>query len=161
MIKENIKHNTKWTIHKYQNEKDYQQDKAFEVSEFEGNILLNEGIAVLQNLLIGEVATAYDNTESRLGVGDSSAEESAAHTTLQAETNKAWVGMEATYPAISGQKTTWRAIFDGDTGNFDWKEFTVVNAANDAGDNLNRKVSDQGTKVLGQIWTLDLEITWS
>lgn len=152
---------SRWTLRKYADNEAFKKDKPFEVSEIDGNLLLNEGIAVLQALLTGGAGTAYDNTNARIGVGDSNTAADATQTGLQAVSNKAWVGMEATYPQISGQTTTWRAVFDGSTANFSWQEFTIVNAADDTGDNLNRKVSDQGTKASGQTWTLDLEITFS
>lgn len=150
-----------WTICKYRNDEDFKKDRPFEVSRFEGNILLNEGITALQNLLVGNAETNYGNANAYIGVGDSSTGESATQTGLQAATNKAWKGMEATYPQISDQTTTWRAVFGSADANYDWNEFTVVNASDDTGDNLNRKVSSQGTKAAGQTWTVDLEITWS
>jgi hypothetical protein len=69
--------------------------------------------------------------------------------------------MEATYPLIAAQTTTWRSVFASGDGNFDWLEFTVANGSGNSAENLNRRVSDQGTKVVGQTWTLDLAITWS
>jgi hypothetical protein len=152
---------TKWTIRKYANDEAFKKDRPFEVSEIIGNVLLNEGIAVLQSLLIGGAGTDYGNTNAYIGVGDSSTGEDPAQTGLQAAVNKAWKAMEATYPQISGQATTWRAVFGSGDANYDWNEFTVVNASDDTGDNLNRKVSAQGTKASGQTWTVDVEITWS
>lgn len=162
-----------WTIRRYLN------DEAFEagtptpvpdavtgemlaaVEEFEGNILLNEGGALALDLLIGAGGTAYNNANAYLGVGDSSASESAAHTGLQAATNKTYKAMSATYPQRSGQTVTWRAAFASGDANYAWNEFTVVNASSDTGTNLNRKVSSQGTKASGQTWTLDLSLTLS
>ncbi len=155
------KHITKWRITKYRNEEDFKAGKAFERVEFNGNLLLNEGIAVLQSLLIGTGGTAFSNANAYLGVGDSDTAASAAQTGLQAETNKLYKAMEAFYPNIASQTTTWRAIFGSDDANFAWKEFTVANGNSDSAVNLNRKVSAQGTKTSGQTWTLDLAITWS
>lgn len=69
--------------------------------------------------------------------------------------------MESGYPSISAQTITFRSVFGSGDANHDWNEFTAVSAADDTGDNLNRKVSDQGTKASGQTWTLDLQITFS
>ena len=71
--------------------------------------------------------------------------------------------MEATYPTDPpvSQQVVFRSVFADGEAQYDWKEFTVVNAATDAGENLNRKVSDQGTKAAGQEWTLTLTITIS
>ena len=160
MIQDFVRAKKVWTIHKYADDDAYERGDWYEKVSFEGNMLLNEGIALLQALLTGGAGTAYDNTNARLGVGNSSTAEAATQTGLQGA-SKAFQGMEAGYPSISGQVTTWRAVFDGATANFAWEEFTVVNAADDTGDCLNRKVSSQGTKASGQTWTLDLQITWS
>lgn len=162
MIEETLRIKKLWTIRKYADEAAYQADQPFEVSEFEGNMLLNEGIAELLDLLIGAgTPTAYSNANARLGVGDSSAAEAATQTALQAATNKLWKAMEATYPSRAGQTVTFRSVFGSTDANYAWNEFTVVNAADDTGDNLNRKVSAQGTKASGQTWTLDLSLTLS
>lgn len=155
------RHTTKWTIRKYANDEDYRNNRPYEISEFDGNLLLNEGITALQNLLTGGTETAFNNANSYLGVGDSDTAASASQTGLQASTNKAYKGMESGYPQITSQTTTWRAVFGSSEANFAWKEFTVANGNSDSADNLNRKVSDQGTKASGQTWTLDLSITWS
>ena len=96
-----------------------------------------------------------------LGVGDSNAAESASQTGLQAATNKLYKAMETGYPQRSGQTVTFRAVFTDGEANWAWEEFSVSNSSGgDTGDNLNRKVSSEGTKVSGT-WTLDLEITFS
>lgn len=171
MIEEKINQKTwqvKWTIRKFHGDIDADYSKwlkgeaqPFEVSEVADNLLLNEGIQLLLDLLIGAGGTAYNNTNARLGVGDSSTAESASQTALQAATNKAWAGMEATYPSRASQTVTWRAVFGTSAANFAWNEFTIVNAADDTGTNLNRKVSSQGTKASGQTWTLDMTLTIS
>ena len=149
-----------WVIRKYNNYEDYLSgNRPYEVSEFEGNMLLNEGITRLQNLLIGGGGTAFGNANAWLGVGTSSGSVSAVQTGLSG--TAAYRPMEGGYPSISNQTTTWRSIFAGDQGNFQWDEFTVANGSGNASENLNRKVSDQGIKASGTTWTLDLQITWS
>jgi len=132
------------------------------VEKIEGNIALNEGLQELIDLICGIGApTEWDNANARIGVGDSNAAEQATHTGLQAAVNKTWKGMDATYPQKSGQTAEWRATFGSAEGNHGWQEFTVVNAANDAGKNLNRKIADKGTKSVGESWTAVLQITFS
>lgn len=150
-----------WTIRKYENDQARAEDRPYEVVKFEGNVLLNEGITALQNLLTGAAETNFGNSNAYLGVGDSNTAAAASQTGLQAATNKLYKAMEATYPQISAQTTTWRSEFGSSEANFDWNEFTVANGNSDAADNLNRLVSAQGTKASGQTWTLDLAITWS
>lgn len=130
-------------------------------AQFTQNLLLNEGITRLQNLLIGGGGTTFGNANAYLGVGDSSTAASATQTGLQAATNKLYVAMDESYPTISNQTTTWQSTFGSGDANFAWNEFTVANGSSDASENLNRKVSAQGTKASGQIWTLQLAVTWS
>lgn len=160
-MQDQMKYQTRWLIRRYADDDAFKQDKPTNQAVIEGNLLLNEGLTALQNLLVGNAETNFGNASAYIGVGDSATAESAGQTGLQAATNKAYQGMESGYPQISGQVTTWRAVFDGATANFAWNEFSVANGNSDAADNLNRKVSAQGTKAGGQIWTVDLEITWS
>ena len=161
LVADKIQRKVFWTITRYKNDDDYKRNLPYHISRFKGNILLNEGIAALQNLLTGAAETAFNNANSNIGVGDSNTAEDAAQTGLQAPTNKLYKAVEATYPQIAGQVTTWRAVFTGAEANFDWREFTVASGNSDAADNLNRKVSNQGTKAAGQTWTVDLQIAWS
>lgn len=153
-------HKSVWVIRKYNSYEDYLNgERPYEISEFPGNMLLNEGITRLQNLLIGGGGTAFGNANAWLGVGTSSGSVSAVQTGLSG--TAAYRPMEGGYPTIANQTTAWRSIFAGDQANFQWDEFTVANGSGNASENLNRKVSDQGIKASGTTWTLDLQITWS
>ena len=156
-----IHYRTHWRITKYADDAAYRAALAYEAVEFAGNLLLNEGITALLNLLTGGAETAFSNANSYLGVGDSTTAANASQTGLQAATNKLYKAMEASYPAIAGQGVTFRSVFGAADANFSWQEFTAASGSSDAADNLNRKVSDQGTKASGQTWTLDLSITFS
>ena len=164
-MKETFTMEKKWKISKWESDQAYQNgEDPFEVCEFEGNLLLNEGINnALLPLLCGDPnsvsPTHYGNANAHIGVGNDNIAEDSTQTGLQG--TPTYVPMESGYPTIGSQKATWRAVFDGSTGNHDWKEFTICNAGANTGDNFNRKVSDQGTKAAGQTWTLDLEITFS
>lgn len=160
--KDTIKYSPRWTIRKYANDADFKAGKMMEEpTVIEGNLLLNEGITALINLLIGAAETAFSQANAYLGVGDSATAATAAQTGLQAASNKLYKACDASYPQVSGQTVTWRAIFGSAEANFAWNEFTVASGNSDAADNLNRKVSSQGTKASGQTWTLDLDITFS
>lgn len=162
MIAEKLKYKTHWTIKRYANDAAFEVDTPFDVSEIEGNLLLNEGIGELLDLLCGlGTPAAFNNANANIGVGDSTTAESAAHTGLQATTNKTYKAMQAGYPQRSGQTVTFRAVFASGDANYAWQEFTVANGTSDTGKNLNRKVSAQGTKASGQTWTVDLSITLS
>ena len=171
-MQETINMSKKWTICRYLSDDDRMNgnlpetivDGAGKVlpgkSEFEGNVMLNEGITALLKLLIGAAETAYSNANAYLGVGEGTTAASASQTGLSGAT-KTYKAMEAGYPSISGQTVTFRSVFGSTDANNAWQEFTVANGISDAGVNLNRKVDNQGTKASGQSWTLDLEITFS
>ena len=160
-MEEVIRYTPKWIITKYANNEAFKQGEFFEKNEFDGNLLLNEGITALLNLLTGAAETAFSNANAYIGVGDSNTAAAAAQTGLQASTNKLYKAMETSYPSISNQTVTFRSVFESSDANFDWNEFTVASGNSDASDNLNRKVSAQGTKASGQTWTVDLQITFS
>jgi hypothetical protein len=130
---------------------------------FKGNLLLNEGINELWTILCtASSGTKFDNTNAYLGVGDDTTSESASQTGLQASTNKLYKAMDSGFPTSgTSQLATWRSTFGASDANFNWNEFTVANGNSDASVNLNRKVSNQGTKVSGQQWQLSLQITLS
>ena len=88
-------------------------------------------------------------------------EDTGYHQGLQAATNKLYAAMDTSFPSISNQTTTWQSTYGASDANFAWNEFTVGNGSSDASVNLNRKVSAQGTKASGQVWTLQLSVTWS
>lgn len=159
-MKERIGYTPKWTITKYASEAAFKAGVPYAKSEFENNLLLNEGITALLNLLTGAAETAFSNANAYIGVGSTNTAAVATQTGLL-DGSAVYMPMEATYPQISGQTVTFRAVFGADDGNFAWQEFTVANGNSGAAVNLNRRVSDQGTKASGQTWTIDLAITFS
>jgi len=162
-----------WRIARYKNEEDRRERKIYspkealklfgvpQFTEIKGNCLLNEGINELWTILCSSGGTKFDNANAYLGVGNSDTAEDATQTGLQGA-SKLYKGMESGYPTYgSDQKATWKASFGSGEANFAWKEFTVANGNSDTAKNLCRKVSDQGTKVSGQVWELTLSITLS
>lgn len=148
-----------------------------EVQEVHGNLLLNEGIQLLLNLSMvstglvsNQVATNYwSNTNSYLGVGDSSTAEAATQTELQAATNKFYKVMNATYPSRVNQTISFQSDFVSAEANYVWAEWTISAGATTASGggfttgttNLNRKVAALGTKASGSTWTLTGQVTFS
>lgn len=104
--------------------------------------------------------TFFDNTNSYLGVGDSTTAYSAAQTDLQAASNKLRKAMEATYPQLATNVITFRSLFSTAQANFSWQEWAVFNHAT-VGTMLSRKVEDLGTKTSAQSWQLTADITVS
>ena len=160
-MKDKSNHKTRWTIRRYADDEAFRAGKAYSVSQIEGNLLLNEGIAVVLDLACGlDTPTAFDNANARIGVGDSATAAAATQTDLQAATNKTYKAMESGYPSRTDQTVTFRSVFGSSDANYSWQEFTVDNGASEAL-TLNRKVDDQGTKASGQTWTVDVSIELS
>ena len=164
---------TRFTIERFANREDwlkrkkYSKEEALKLfgieqkTEFEKNVLLEEGINELWTLVCSSSGTKFDNANSYLGVGDGTTAEDATQTGLQG-TNKCYKAVDSGYPTYgTDKKATWKATFGENDANFDWNEFTVANGSDDSAKNLNRKVSSQGTKQSGQIWELTIEITIS
>lgn len=153
-------HKTRWVIEKYADDRALARGEPFEVAEFEGNLLVNTGINEAMDLICGATATAFNNANAYIGVGDSSTAASASDTDLLG-TNKTRKAQDATYPTSgTSQKATWKSTFGSADANYAWEEFGVFNAST-GGVMLNRKVSSQGTKASGQTWVVSLEITLS
>jgi hypothetical protein len=125
--------------------------------EVPGNLLLNEGIQLILDLLVGAGGTVASNANAQIGVGDSSTAEAASQTDLQAATNKLFKGMNATFPSRSGQTTSWQSDFTTAEANFAWNEWSIRNSSG-ADKNINRKVQSLGTKASGT-WTLTGQVT--
>jgi len=152
----------RWYLTKFANVDDFIKGIFYDDKFIGENLLLNEGINEMWQLVIGDGGTPFDDTNSYLGVGDSTVVADATQTGLQAVTNKIYKGMASGYPiAGTDEKAIWRSIFVGSEANFDWQEFTVANGSSNVAKNMNRLVSNQGTKVAGQVWQLTLEITLS
>jgi hypothetical protein len=132
--------------------------KPYEVIEGEENCLLNTGIDEIWDLVTGASANHYDNTNARIGVGDSNTAANATQTDLQAATNKTYKGMESGYPTSASQKVTFKASFGSTEANYAWEEWVVKQSTSAIC--LNRKVESLGTKSTGT-WTLEVEISLS
>lgn len=81
--------------------------------------------------------------------------------TWTARQRKTYKAMDATYPTSgTAQKITFRSTYGGTEANYAWQEYSADNGSTPV-KNLNRLVSNQGTKTSGQSWQLTLEITLS
>jgi len=177
-MKEKVKHRTKWIIHKFRDadgiitnllKRGASIDEVtrlypgrfIDEERFEGNCLLNEGIQYFEDIIAGIVGSSilWDNTNARVGVGNSDTAADPVQTDLLGA-SKAYAGMDASYPSRSGQALSWRGTFGDGVAEFAWEEFVVDNGAV-SGKTLNRKVTSKGAKGAGEAWTLTVEITFS
>lgn len=104
-----------------------------------------------------DTPTFFDNSNAYIGVGDSTTAFNAAHTDLQAATNKLRKAMESTYPQISTNELTFKSSFGSSDANFAWAEWAVFNASS-SGTMLTRKVEALGTKSSGT-WVITCTLT--
>mgnify|MGYP001222876014 CR=1 FL=1 len=149
-----------WTIRKFANDEDYKNNKPYEVSKIDGNILVNEGINEVFKLICGTGGAQFSSANANLIVGTGTGDEAATDTEATF-TNGVKKGMDSGFPTYgTNQKATWKATYDGSSANQAWNEFGVLNAAS-SGKLLNRKVSSQGTKTSGQVWEISIEISLS
>lgn len=109
---------------------------------------------------IAAASTPFNNSNTYIGVGDSTTAFSAAQTDLQAATNKTRVAMDATYPSGATNVITFRSTFGTGSANYAWQEWGVFNASS-AGTMLNRKVESLGTKTSAQTWQFTVTLTFS
>lgn len=130
-----------------------------DVVEVEGNLLLNEGLQLMLDLLIGAGGTVLSNANAQTGVGDSTTAEAATQTDLQAAANKTWKAMNATFPSRAAQTLSFQSDFLTGEANYAWQEWSIRNGAA-ADKNLNRKVASLGTKASGT-WTLSTSIAFT
>lgn len=110
--------------------------------------------------MVTGTGTAYNNANSSIGVGDSTTAFSAAHTDLQAATNKLRKAMDATYPQVATNVLTFRSTFGTSDANWAWQEWAVFNTTSASGGTMmNRKVESLGTKTSAQSWQFTVTIT--
>jgi hypothetical protein len=151
-------HRTTFRVTKYANQQAKEENRPDAVEEYEGNLLLNEGINNLWELAAGEAVD--DWSAPYLGVGDSATAASATQTGLQAATNLLYLAMDVGYPETGAdQKIVFSATFDEDDANFEWNEWSISTSDSNAGVNLNRKAQAMGTKANPAVWTLEVDVT--
>jgi hypothetical protein len=168
-VKEKGKAILQWTVEKFvaKDGKEIEEKgiKPYEVIKGKPhNCILHEGWIAAFYLIagVGSAKTKWDNSNARIGVGDSATAPADTQTGLQAATNKLWKAMNASYPQQSGDHDlVFQSDFVSGEAEYAWNEETIVNASNDAGDNLCRQNTSLGTKPSGQTWRLTGTITWS
>lgn len=156
--------NPLWKVKKFASEQAVKMDMPFEVKEFKGNTLTNEGINMMFTLICSSSGTLYDNANAVLVVGTNSSSNTEDASATESYFDSPVGGtMMSGYPTYgSSQQAVFKAEFDGTTANQAWEEFGTLNAAvAGSGTLLNYKLSSEGTKQSGQVWQLELTITLS
>lgn len=141
-----------WTVRKFWADDDLRRATPYEVIEHE-NAMVTAGATAMWNRFVDQAAVpAFNGTNARLGVGDSSAAVAAGQTDLQAATNKLRKLVDAA-PVISGATATFVATFTTAEANFAWLEAASFNAASGA-TMFNRVAQNFGTKTSSVQWVL-------
>lgn len=153
------------------------------IAESYGNMIVNGGLGRINNLIIGTGSTsAFNSTQSVIGVGDSSTAEARSQTDLQAIAGAThrWMQAVTTAPTVTTVTNTNDTISCGTTfasadGNFAWQEWcwvvstgtiTATSAVlsgtvpgSTGNTMLNRKVVSLGTKASGASWVFTTTVT--
>lgn len=122
--------------------------------------LTTAGATLATQALVGAAVTYANASNGYLGVGDANTAFSAAHTDLQAASNKVRKPMEPSYPSGAGLAITVRSLFGTSDANFAWQEWAWFNAST-SGSMITRKVESLGTKTSAQSWQLTATITFA
>lgn len=124
--------------------------------------LTNAGRDFFVTAVLTGAGTAFNNANSSIGVGDSTAAFAQSQTDLQGTTNKFRKAMDATYPQQAANVLTYRATFGTTEANFAWNEWGVFNTtAASGGTMLNRKQEALGTKPGTQTWQFTVQLTFT
>jgi hypothetical protein len=129
----------------------------------EGNLLVNVGMDLIWDGVIGNAPTVFSNANAAIGVGDSSTAAAVAQTNLQASSNKLRKGMNASFPdQPTNPSVRFQSDFTSSEANYHWQEVATFNNSTDGvGTMLHRLVADLGTKSSGATWTITVTITLS
>lgn len=145
-----------FVVAKFWADDDLARATPYEVLEAE-NLLLTAGANALFSRLAGLGAvTAFDATNGRLCVGDSSAAATAGQTDLQGASKTRKVFDAA--PTISAGSFTAVTTFTTADANHPWNECGVANAAS-GGVMLNRVTQAFGTKSSSVQWVLTCSLS--
>ena len=124
------------------------------------NSMLNEGSEEIIELLTEINATDYyTNALARMGVGNGVAAVVATQTALQGGSTS-FVAMETTFPSRTNQRVDFKGSYADGVAEFAWEEFSVDNGVTPNA-NLQRLLASKGTKGTGEVWTAEVQITFS
>lgn len=118
----------------------------------------DKGAIAIASLLVGDAAiVAFNQTNARIGTGDSSTAFAASQTDLQASTNKLRKGLDSA-PIRTSNSIDYTATFGLAEGNYAWNEIALFNAA--SGDYMatRRVITGFGTKPGTEQWTVTLTV---
>lgn len=124
------------------------------------NSMLNEGSEEIIELITEiNAVDYYTNALARMGVGNGTAAVVDTQTALQGGSS-AFVAMESTFPSRTNQRVDFKGSFADGVAEFGWEEFSIDNGVTPNA-NLQRLLASKGTKGTGEVWTAEVQITFS
>ena len=140
--------------------------RPYSVTEVHGNLITNAGWTRVLTLLTGGSGQAMDATHTRIGAGNGTTAADYADTDLAGASK--WFEPVSGAATLGTRSMQFTATFGASVANFDWEEFgiDITSGTASAGSTVgavlfNRRVSAQGTKASGQIWTATATITFT
>jgi len=159
----------KWEVHKFHGDSTDEKD-LFEVIEGEGNLLMYGGASSLWHRLTGGTSVvAFDDSNSRIGVGTSTTVAAASQTDLQGVSGGSAFRKIADMTHTDSSNASGAAAivfvstYTTAEANFAWNEWGIFNGDGTGGAvngrMLNRRVEALGTKTSAATWQLTITLT--
>lgn len=121
----------------------------------------DKGVIAAASLFVGDgLIAAYNASNARVGVGDSSTAFAASQTDLQAATNK-FRKLVDSAPVRSNNSVDFTASYALAEANYAWNEIALFNSA--SGDHMatRRTLSGFGTKTSSEQWVVTLTVVFT
>jgi hypothetical protein len=121
----------------------------------------DKGVIAAASLFIGDgLVSAFNSSNARIGVGDSSTAFAASQTDLQAATNK-FRKLVDSAPVRSNNSVDFTSTFTTSEANFAWNEMALFNSS--SGDYMatRRTLSGFGTKTSSDTWIVTITVVFT
>jgi hypothetical protein len=118
----------------------------------------DKGAQAIASLFCADAAIAsFNQTNARIGVGDSSTAFATSQTDLQAASNKLRKGLDSA-PVRTSNSIDYTATFALAEANWAWNEIALFNSS--SGDYMatRRTLTGFGTKTSSEAWTVTLTV---
>jgi hypothetical protein len=132
------------------------------------NVLLQTGMLEMWDLILGTSALHFDETDTKIGIGDDATAAAATQTDLLAAVNKLYHAMDSGWPktrtddgALGYGVFQTKATFATGDANYAWAEAVVKNTNVGSGKSLCRAATGWGTKTSAATWVATHTITLS
>jgi hypothetical protein len=110
--------------------------------------------------MAGEAYIALDNTNGKVGIGDSATAAAKGQTDLQAAINKTYLGQDPGYPVRAASVITYEVTAPAGIASYVWNEFLMCDGSpGTAWIRFVQAINGGVAKGAGEIWTLQVEIT--